>query len=304
MTRPASTIVLPPSLKIGEKIALVSTARKISKEELEPAIILLESWGLEVVLGKNLFQSHHQFAGTDQQRSEDLQQMMDDNNIKAILCVRGGYGTVRLMDQLDFSTFVKQPKWIAGFSDVTVLHSHINRLNISSLHSTMPISFANNTKEALESLRKGLFGQVDSIQINSHPLNRTGIATAPIVGGNLSILCSLLSSNSDIDTKDKILFLEDLDEYLYHIDRMMMALKRSGKLDPLKGLIIGGMTKMNDNNIPYGKTAHEIINEAVKEYHYPVCFNFPAGHIADNRTIILGQNIRLNVNQKTTIEYE
>lgn len=304
MNNQKPNIHIPKPLKAGDKIGLISTARKISQAELNLAIATLKQWGLEPVLGKNIFLEHHQFAGTDLERTADLQEMLDRKDINAVLCVRGGYGTVRIIDQLNFEQFKKHPKWLAGFSDVTVLHSHLNNLNIASLHSSMPISFNTNTDEAIQSLKNALFGEPLNIVCKAHPLNRCGECQAEVVGGNLSILYSLMGSPSEINTKGKILFLEDLDEYLYHIDRMMMNLKRSGKLSQLKGLIVGGMNKMNDNNVPYGKSAEEIILEAVSEFNYPLCFDFPAGHISDNRALILGQKARLEVKEKTTLIYE
>jgi len=284
-------------LNIGDKIGIISTARKISMEELKPSIKLLEEWGLKVVFGKNLFEEDNQFSGTVTQRSSDLQSMIDDDSIKAILCARGGYGTVQIIDKVDFSHLIKNPKWIIGYSDVTVLHSHLHQLGITSLHATMPINFEKNTPKALESLKSALFGLGNLTEINHHHFNRFGKVEGEIVGGNLSILYSLLGSDSDINTEGKILFIEDLDEYLYHVDRMMMNLKRNGKLKNLKALIIGGMSDMNDNTIPFGKTAEEIILEYIKEFDFPVCFNFPAGHLADNRCIRLGGKSVLEVNK-------
>ena len=281
-------MIIPKKLKIGDKIGIVSTARKITLEELSPAIKLLESWGFEVVFGANLFEENNQFSGTAEQRTADLQSMIDNDAIKAILCARGGYGTVQIIDKIDFSSLKKTPKWIIGYSDVTVLHSHLNNLGIASLHATMPINFANNSNESLQSLKNSLFGKSNRIERKSHAFNRLGQVDAEIVGGNLSILYSLLGSNSDIDTEGKILFIEDLDEYLYHIDRMMMNLKRNGKLAKLKALIVGGMNDMNDNEIHFGKSVEEIILEHTKKYDYLICFGFPAGHINDNRCIKLG----------------
>ena len=217
-------MILPKKLKIGDKIGIVSTARKISLEELAPSIKMLKSWGLNVVLGRNLLEKDNQFSGTKRQRSADLQQMIDDNSIKAILCARGGYGTVQIIDSIDFSNLRNNSKWIVGYSDVTVLHSHLHNLGFASLHATMLINFETNTKESLESLKNSLFKIERSIECKAHPLNRFGKTKADIVGGNLSVLYSLLGSDSDIDTDGKILFIEDLDEYLYHIDRMMINL--------------------------------------------------------------------------------
>ena len=290
-------MIIPKKLKIGDKIGIVSTARKISLEELSPAIKSLESWGLKVVFGSNLFEEYNQFSGTIEQRTADLQSMIDNDAIKAILCARGGYGTVQIIDKIDFSSLKKNPKWIIGYSDVTVLHSHLNNLGSASLHATMPINFQNNSTESLQSLKNSLLGKSNRIECKSHVFNCLGQVDAEIVGGNLSILYSLLGSISDIDTEGKILFIEDLDEYLYHIDRMMMNLKRNGKLAKLNGLIVGGMNDMTDNEIPFGKLVEEIILENTKQYDYPICFGFPAGHINDNRCIKLGVKSVLKITE-------
>ena len=290
-------MIIPKKLEAGDKIGVISTARKITIEELSPAIKTIESWGLKVVFGINLFKEEDQFSGTVEQRTADLQGMIDDNSIKAILCARGGYGTVQIIDSIDFNNLKKNSKWIVGYSDVTVLHSHLNNLGIASLHATMPINFKSNTKESLSSLKKSLFGNFNSIECKAHPLNKFGKIAGHIVGGNLSILYSLLGSHSDIDTSGKILFIEDLDEYLYHIDRMMMNLKRNGMLGKLKGLIVGGMSDMNDNSIPFGKTAEQIILEYTKNYDFPICFGFPAGHLSDNRCVRLGINSVLEISK-------
>jgi len=290
-------MIIPEKLMIGDKIGIISTARKITMEELRPAINTLESWGLKVVLGNNLFQEDNQFSGTVVQRTADLQSMIDDDSVKAIFCARGGYGTVQIIDTINFTNLIKNSKWIIGYSDVTVLHSHLNNLGIASLHATMPINFESNTKESLSSLKSSLFGNLNSIECKAHPFNKFGKIEGNIVGGNLSILYSLLGSQSDIDTTDKILFIEDLDEYLYHIDRMMMNLKRNGMLGKLKGLIVGGMSDMNDNSIPFGKTAEQIILEYTKDYDFPICFGFPAGHLSDNRGVRLGIHSVLEISK-------
>ena len=303
MNKEQSNLHTPPYLKRGDKIGLISTARKISKKELQIAIEKIESWGLKIKFGENLFNSYYQFSANDDSRKRDLQNMLDDDDIKAIICARGGYGTVRIIDNINFKKFQKYPKWIVGFSDVTVLHSHIHNLNIASIHSTMPISFSNNTFASIKSLKDALFGNSIDVKTKNHPLNRFGESIGQVVGGNLSILYSLIGSRSDINTNGKILFLEDLDEYLYHLDRMMISLKRSGKLSNLNGLIIGGMTKMNDNNISFGKDAESIIFDSVSEYKYPICFGFPAGHIKNNRTIKLGLRAKLQVNKNCSLSY-
>lgn len=290
-------LIQPPYLKKGDKIAIIASARKISMQEVQPAIEVFESWGLEVVLSKNLLGSDNQYSGADIERAEDLQSVLDDSSIRAVISARGGYGTIRIVDKIDFTKFRLQPKWIIGYSDITVLHSHIHNFGIETMHATMPINFSVNA-EAVETMRRSLFGEKLKYEMEKHPLNREGFAEAQIVGGNLSLLYALTGSNSSMHTKGKILFIEDLDEYLYHIDRMMMSLKRSGKLRDLAGLVVGGMSDMKDNQIPFGKNAEEIIIDAVKEYNYPVCFNFPAGHIDKNLALVLGRTMRLIVGEQ------
>ncbi len=297
----------PTYLNPGDKIAIVAPARKISMEELQPAVDVLTSWGYEVVFGDNLFNEFNQYSGSDEERTLDFQNALDADDIKAIICARGGYGTLRIIDKLDFTKFINNPKWIIGYSDVTVLHSHINKnYSIETLHATMPVNFPKDgsINQSLASLQIALQGESLSYCIENHALNRNGITSGKLCGGNLSILYALTASVSDIDTKDKILFIEDLDEYLYHIDRMMLNLKRSGKLANLAGLIVGGMSEMRDNTIPFGMTAEEIIIEAVAEYDYPVCFNFPAGHISDNNALIMGRNVYLNVADSVVLKFD
>lgn len=285
----------PKFLQRGDIVAIVTTARKIDKEDLQPAIELLEGWGLNVVIGKTIGLEDNQFGGTDTQRTADFQKALDDDSIKAIWCARGGYGTVRIIDRLDFTKFLQHTKWVIGFSDVTALHSHIHNMGIETLHAIMPITVKGNTPQALTSLQKDLFGLKNSYKIPSVGINKLGAATGVLVGGNLSMLYSLLGSVSAIETKGKILFIEDLDEYLYHVDRMMMNLKRNGYFDNLAGLIVGGMTKMNDNEIPFGKNAEEIILDVLAEYSFPIVFNFPAGHVSDNRSLHFGRKVTLAV---------
>tara|TARA_E500000331_G_C17266011_1_gene717183 strand:+ start:3248 stop:4153 length:906 start_codon:yes stop_codon:yes gene_type:complete len=294
-------MIIPPKLKKSDTIGIVSTARKISLAELKPAINIIESWGLKIKLGANLFEEDNQFSGDILQRTSDLQRMIDDESIKAVLCARGGYGTVQIIDKIDFSKLIKNPKWIIGYSDVTVLHSHLNTLGVATMHATMPINFLTNTKQALESLKKTLFGYTSILEYDTHPFNKLGIAEGEIVGGNLSIFYSLLGSNSDINTAGKILFIEDLDEYLYHIDRMMMNLKRNGKFEKLRAIIVGGMNDMNDNDIPFGKSAEQIILEHTNEFDFPICFGFPAGHLNDNRAILLGTKSKVEIAAKKVI---
>lgn len=265
----------PEYLKKGSKIALVAPARKISREEIAAAVKWIEEKGFVAVYDDRLFAEYHQLAGDDDFRASVLQDYLDRDEIDAILCARGGYGTIRIIDKLDFTKFAKHPKWIVGYSDVTVMHAKMQQLGYQSIHGTMAINFEKNTKEALESLYEALTGKCK-------------FDDAQIVGGNLSVLYSMLGSDLFPETDGKILFIEDLDEYLYHIDRMMMALKRAGKLANLKALMVGAFTDMHDNTIPFGMTAKEIIYEKVKEYGYPMIWDVPAGHIDDNRAIVLG----------------
>jgi len=289
-------------LKKNDKIAIVSTARKISREEIALAIDTFESWGLEVILGKTIDLSHHQYAGTDQERAADFQEMLDRDDIKAIICARGGYGTIRIMDYLNFTAFINKPKWIVGYSDITILHTHINTyFGIQTIHATMPINFKDNSEASLISLKNALFGNNYTINFPANNLNRLGTVQGEIIGGNLSILYSILGTKSGFKADNKILFIEDLDEYLYHLDRMMLALKRAGKLNKLKAIIVGGMTKMHDNNIPFGKNAEEIIAEHCSSFHYPICFNAPCGHLDNNNALIFGKEVNLKIEDSNVI---
>ena len=298
-------MITPAYLKKGDKIAIVSPARSITFEEVHPAIRFFQRHDLEVVLGSYIFSRQHQFAGSDEQRRRDFQHMLDDDQIRAIVCSRGGYGTVRIIDQLDFSKFREHPKWIAGFSDATVLHAHIQRqFGIETLHAAMPVNIKGDVEdETLHTMVNALFGKGITYTYPKSGLSRDGKAEGILTGGNLSILSSLTGSVSEPDTTGKILFLEDVDEYLYHIDRMMMTLKRAGKLEKLKGMIVGGMTRMNDNVIPFGKTAGSIIADVVKEYKFPVCFDFPAGHQDPNLALIMGRKVSLNVGKEVELSF-
>ena len=290
----------------GDTIRIIAPARKITIEELNYSVEFLRGQGFNVDFGQNLFSQHHQFSGTDQQRKLDFQQALDDDNVKVIWFARGGYGSVRIIDKIDFSSFKKSPKWICGYSDMTVFHAYITDVvKQISVHATMPINVQGAEIE-LHSLKTMLSilqtGKAEYV-IPSHPLNRTGVANGKLCGGNLSVLYSLNGSSSDLQTEGKILFIEDVDEYLYHIDRMLMCFKRAGKLKNLSALIVGGMSDMHDNAVPYGKTAQEIIYEHVAEYDYPVCFGFPAGHIADNRALIMGGDAEIEVvNESVTLK--
>ncbi len=281
-----------PYLKAGDRVALAAPARAVSPEEMAPAIATLEEWGLKVVVPDGLYERDGQLAGCDGHRASLMQRLLDDPSIAAIVCARGGYGTVRIVDRFDLTRFAEHPKWIVGYSDVTVLHSHLQAtLGLPTLHATMPVNFPTDGSPcpATESLRHALFGTPQDIAWGAHPLDRNGTVQGVAVGGNLSILYSLLGSRSQVDTRGKILLIEDLDEYLYHIDRMMQALKRAGMLDGLAGLVVGALSDMHDNTIAWGHTAEEIVAEAVADHNYPVAFNAPVGHIGTaNQAITLG----------------
>jgi muramoyltetrapeptide carboxypeptidase len=296
-------MITPDYLTKGDKLVIVAPAGKIAGEKITIATQTLESWGLDVVLGDNLFNDHFQYAAADDERLADLQQALDDDSIKAILFARGGYGVIRILDQLNFSDFLKNPKWLIGFSDITILHCHIQtNFKIESLHASMAAGLSD--VGSAKSVKNALFGESLRYELESNPLSRKGKATGILTGGNLAILCSLIGSASDIDTKGKILFIEDVGEYLYRLDRMMWQLKRAGKLSHLAGMIVGGMTEMKDGETAFGKTPYEIVSEAVREYDYPVYFGFPGGHLDDNRALILGRNLNLNVDDISTLNFQ
>ncbi|MBO4741078.1 MAG: LD-carboxypeptidase [Bacteroidales bacterium] len=286
-------------LSKGDTIAIVAPARRPTQQEIDIAYAKLQSWGLNVVLGEHLFCSDNQYAGTDTQRASDLNAALQNPNVKAILCARGGYGGIRILDKIDFSVLNTTHKWLCGYSDTTVFHAHLNQQNISTLHCTMPINFPEDgsTDISLQTLHDYLFGKPIHYTIPAHGFNRIGNTTGQLIGCNLSILYSLLGSPNDFSFDNKILFIEDVGEYLYHIDRMIFSLKRAGKLTHLAGLIVGGMSDMNDNAIPFGKTPYEIVAEHTAEYNYPICFGFPAGHIPENYALPLGIETSLTVTQ-------
>jgi len=290
-------LIIPPYLKPGDAVAIISTARSFTLTEVQPFVLLLESWGLKVEMGNTLGKTHHQFAGTDEERASDFQCMINEPNIKAIFCARGGYGTAKIIDQIDFSVFRKKPKWICGFSDMTVLHATLQQqCGVASLHTITALQLKDVNLFSLYSLKSALFGGSITYALDTHPLNRWNVKQQMkglVVGGNLSVLYSISGSVSDINTNNKILFLEDLDEYLYHIDRMMVQLKRAGKLNNLAGLLVGSFSDMKDNTVPFGKTAEAIIKEAVAEYTYPVVFGFPAGHTKQNYALKMGIEIEI-----------
>ncbi|MBC6700541.1 S66 peptidase family protein [Hymenobacter puniceus] len=288
--------IAPPFLRPGDQVAIVCPARSASHQELAAAVAVLESWQLRVVLGESTNSTHHQFGGDDDLRRRDFQQQLDNPEIRAILSARGGYGTTRIIDQIDFSRFAANPKWVAGFSDITTLNCHLLALGHQSIHGVMPLLFGQTGgEESLESLRRALFGEEVRYEVAPHQLNRFGTATGELVGGNLSLLQTLTGTHSDVATAGRILFLEDIDEYLYAIDRMMVHLDRTGKLRDLAGLIVGHFTNPQDNTIPYGQTPNEIIQHYATKYDFPVAHNFPVGHEPHNMALICGRPARLTV---------
>jgi len=289
----------PQYLKQGSVIGITCPAGYVSEERVAPAVEVLQEWGFQVKTGKTVGKGAFYFAGTDSERLADLQDMLDDREVDAILMGRGGYGMSRLIDQLDFKGMIQKPKWICGFSDVTVLHNHLqNNFGMASLHSPMCGAFRSSTKDTdhIKNFRAALTGGALSYQTETSPFNRAGETEGILTGGNLSLLTHLIGSVSEVDTKGKILFIEDIDEYLYKMDRMLLTLKRAGKLDHIKGLIVGYLTQMQDTERPFGQTIEEIIYDKVKEYNYPVCFKFPCGHEDMNYTLSLGMKHKLTVN--------
>jgi muramoyltetrapeptide carboxypeptidase len=290
--------IAPPYLKKGDTIGIVCPSGYMPHEKAATCISVLQQWGYKVEAGKTLGSQFHYFSGTDSERLDDLQQMLDNSSIQAILCGRGGYGMSRIIDQLDFKKFKKNPKWLIGFSDITVLHAHVyNRFNIASLHSPMAAAFNDGEyeNEFVQSLRKALQGKPSNYSCATHPFNHPGKAEGKLVGGNLSILAHLVGSRSSFKTRGKILFLEDVGEYLYNADRMMIQLKRSGMLNDLAGLIVGGFTEMKDTTIPFGADVYTIIHDQVKDYNYPVCFDFPVSHDKNNYALKIGMKHLLQV---------
>jgi len=294
--------IIPPYLKKGDLVGIVCPAGFMPVDKVSECIrVLFEVWGLKVKVGKTVGSQYHYFSGTDDERLSDLQEMMDDPSVKAILCGRGGYGTGRIIDRINFRKFSRQPKWIIGFSDITILHSHLlSRYNIASIHGPMANAFNGEgyLNEYVRSLHKALTGKKANYTTSLHPFNQTGKGRGVLTGGNLSLIVHLIGTPSDVDTGGKILFLEDIGEYRYNIDRMFYQLKRSGKLKRLAGLVLGNFSEAKDTEIPFGKTVEEIIRDIVKEYDYPVCYGFPVSHEKENLALKPGQVYELSVSNK------
>lgn len=292
-------MITPEYLKPGDTIAIVCPAGYLPAANVQTCVTVLNQWGYRVIQGTTVGgSSSTYFSGTDQERLTDFQRMLDDTTVKAILCGRGGYGTGRIIEQINFSSFLKNPKWIIGYSDITVLHAHIHQqYQIATLHAPMATAFNGEgwKNEYVQSLREALEGVTSACSGPEHFFNRQGFTTAPLVGGNLALLAHLVGTSSDLDTTGKILFIEDVGEQLYNIDRMLMQYKRSGKLSQLAGLIVGGFTDCKDTERPFGRTAYEIIKDAVAEYDYPVCFDFPVSHTERNYALKVGATYELRV---------
>ena len=288
-------------LNIGSKVAIAAPARKVTQNQMQFAINWLKEKGFVPVFDERLFAEHYIFAGDDSFRAGIIQEYLDDASIEAIWFARGGYGSVRIIDKLDFTQFLQHPKWIIGFSDTTVFHGKLNHLSCPSLHASMPYCFDNKTFEAQQSLFDALTGKSLQYEFPSYPLNRLGEVEGEVVGGNLSVLCGMIGSNTFPEIDGKILFIEEVDEYIYHIDRLMRAIKRARKLENLKALIVGGLTQIHDNPDPFGKSVEEVISEVVSDYNYPLCVGFPAGHFSDNRAIIFGQRSRIEITSEKVL---
>lgn len=294
----------PEFLKPGDKVGIVSPAGKINESIIKRAVILLNTWGVECVVGSKALNEHFQFAGTDDERASDFQAMLDDKTIKAIFCSRGGYGTIRIIDKLNFDHFIKSPKWIVGYSDITIFHSFLTNHHIKSIHGPMPKGFPKNSDdESFQVLKNTLFGDNLVYSFNNHSLNKPGKAKGILKGGNLSIIHSLNSTPLEINTENTILFIEEIGEYHYRLDRMLNNLKISGKLAQIKGLIVGQFTKLKDKPDLFGETVYNIIEDLTKEYNYPIVYDFKAGHDNPNYSLILGDEIDMEVSDSVSIYF-
>lgn len=287
----------PPFLKPGDEVAIISPSFSIDSVKIEEAVNFLEKWGLRVHVGKNALKKHGSFAGDDRERLNDLQEMTGNKRIKAVFCSRGGYGMLRIIDKVDFSPLKESPKWYIGFSDITVLHLWLSQVcGLVSLHGEMPVNYGNprKQKETFESLYGHLFGNAESVCWRGNFINPRDVK-GEITGGNLTLIFTLRGTPAEIKPEGKILFIEEVGEYLYHLDRMMTSLRIAGLLKGLSAMIVGGLSRMKNKGEPWIKTAEETIAEAVKDYRYPVLFGFPAGHISDNRSLYIGREARISI---------
>lgn len=299
-------LIQPEYLKAGDTIAIVAPSGVLNNQtqEITKAKTLLENWGLKVLIGKNVFKKSNHFAGTDSERIQDFQNALDNPNIKAIWCARGGYGTVRIIDKLNYSLFKKHPKWVIGYSDITAIHNQLNIEGIQSIHAMMCTSLSgdlSSIEKTISTFKSALFGIPLQYDVKGSKYNKTGQATAPLVGGNLTLLHTMLGSKTSINTSNKILFIEEIGEYKYHIDRMLQSLKRAGYFKNLKGLVVGDISKIRKNTTPWGSSIEELILDVVAEYEFPVLFNFPAGHEDNNYALILGKTIELSISKESSL---
>ncbi|WP_306293774.1 S66 peptidase family protein [Winogradskyella forsetii] len=300
-----SKLIQPPYLKAGDTVAIVAPSGilKNNEDEVQKGITLLKSWGLHAVVGEHVFNQADHFAGTDDERCEDLQNAMDDPKISAIWCARGGYGTVRILDKLDYTKFKKHPKWVIGYSDITALHNQLHIEGFQSLHAMMCVSLTkdlNDIKQTVETFKSDIFGNVENYNLKGSEFNRVGESSGALVGGNLTLLHTMLGSKTSIDTSGKILFIEEIGEYKYHIDRMLQSMKRAGYFDNLNGLIVGNMSRMRKNTTLWGTSVEQLILDALSEYDFPIAFNMPAGHEKDNRALVLGRKVDLKVTKESS----
>ncbi|WP_242120247.1 S66 peptidase family protein [Aestuariivivens sediminicola] len=299
-------LIQPPYLKAGDSVAIVAPSGilKNKSDEIEQAKQLLKGWGLQVVIGKHVFQDANHFAGTDDERCEDLQKALDDPGIRAIWCARGGYGTVRILDKLNWAKFNENPKWLIGYSDITALHNAIHNEGVESIHALMCTSLSeefSSIEQTIGTFKDAIFGAGLNYTLEGSTYNRTGSAKGQLVGGNLTMLHTMLGSKTSIDTSGKILFIEEIGEYKYHIDRMLQSLKRAGYFDNCKGLIVGDISKLRKNTTLWGSSVEQLILDALSDFTFPIAFNMPAGHEKDNRALILGRTIQLNVSHNQTM---
>lgn len=293
-------LIQPPYLQSGDTVAIVAPSGilKNRDKEIKQSSALLKSWGLKVVIGEHVFNKAGHFAGTDAERTEDLQKALDDPKIKAIWIARGGYGTVRIIDELDYSKFKEHPKWLIGYSDITALHNDIHNEGVETIHALMCTSLTDDLEDIMASIstfKKAIFGTPLNYNIKGSKYNKIGKAKGQLVGGNLTLLHTMLGSSTSISTDGKIIFFEEIGEYAYHIDRMLISLKRAGYFENCKGIIVGDITKVRKNTTPWGKPVRQLILDVFAEYDFPILFDFPAGHEKDNRALILGRTVEINV---------
>lgn len=299
-------LIQPPYLKKGDTVAIVAPSGilKNREREVQQAVALLKNWGLHAVVGKHVFSKSNHFAGTDEERCEDLQSAMDDSTISAIWCARGGYGTVRILDKLDYTKFKEKPKWVIGFSDITALHNQVHNQGVQSIHALMCVSLTKDLseiQETLDTFKSTLFGTELNYILEGSSYNKIGKTEGVLVGGNLTILHTMLGSDTSIDTSGKILFIEEIGEYKYHIDRMLQSLKRAGYFENCKGVIVGDMSKLRKNTTLWGTSVEQLILDVLADYDFPIAFNMPAGHEKDNRALVLGKIINLKVSKDESI---